>query len=152
KIPVALGGDRVVSTPMPLMDKMLEMTCVSMGNPHAIFYVDDVKRVPLRDWGSKLECHPLFPNRMNIHFVQVIDPARVRMITWDRGTGPTQACGTGASAVCVAGVLTRKSQRSITATLPGGNLQLEWDEKTNHVFKTGPATEVFTGQWLEPVA
>lgn len=149
RIPVALGGDRVVATAIPLMDRTLEMTCVSMGNPHAVFFVDDVKRVPLRDWGEKLERHPLFPQRTNVHFVQVVEPTRVRMITWERGTGPTQACGTGAAAVCVAGVLTRRTQRTIRAALPGGELELAWDETTNHVFKTGPATEVFDGTWLQ---
>lgn len=147
RIPVALAGDRVVRTAIPLAERTLEITCVSMGNPHAVIFVDDVKRVPLRDWGPKLECHPLFPQRVNAHFVQVVEPTHVRMITWERGTGPTQACGTGAAAVCVAGVLANRTHRAIKATLPGGNLDLEWDERTNHVFKTGPATEVYTGEW-----
>ena len=149
KIPVALGGPKVVSALLPMPDSILSMTCVSMGNPHAVIYVDDTKRVPLKEWGPRIERHPLFPERVNAHFVQVIEPQHVRMITWERGTGPTQACGTGAAAVCVAGVLTGNSQRVVRVTLPGGDLQLEWNEATNHVFKTGPATDVFDGVWPE---
>src|SRR5204863_4563939 len=120
KIPVALGGDRIVGTPMPLMDQMLSVTCVSMGNPHAVFFEDNVRTIPLKDWGPRLEQHPLFPERMNVHFVQVLKPGRVRMITWERGVGLTQACGTGAAAVCVAGVLNKLTDRKIVAELPGG--------------------------------
>lgn len=125
----------------------LRFTAVSMGNPHAVFFVSDVERVPLRDWGPRIEYDAHFPERVNAHFVQVVRPDYARMITWERGTGPTQACGTGASAVCVAGVLNGVTGRKMTAMLPGGELMLEWDERTNHVFKTGPATEVFGGTW-----
>jgi len=147
RIPVSLGGEQVVGMPIPLRDQVLAVTCVSMGNPHAVFFTDDLKRVPLRDWGPQLERHPLFPQRINVHFVQVLARDRVRMATWERGAGPTQACGTGASAVCVAGALNRLTDRTLTATLPGGDLKLEWDEASNHVFMTGPAEEVFTGVW-----
>jgi diaminopimelate epimerase len=149
KIPVALGGDRVVDMAIPLFDKVLSVTCVSLGNPHAVFFADALVRVPLSDWGPKLERHPLFPQGMNVHFAQVLADDRVNVITWERGSGRTQACGTGACAVCVAGVLNRKTQRSITARLPGGELEIEWDAATNHVFMSGPATEVFTGEWPE---
>lgn len=152
RIPVAVGQERVIDMALPLEARILQVTCVSMGNPHAVIYTEQVAAVPLREWGSKLERHPLFPERINVHFVQVLRPDKVKMVTWERGAGPTQACGTGASAVCVAGVLTRRSQRAITAQLPGGELSLEWDEPSNHVFMTGPATEVFDGEWLgEPV-
>ena len=147
RIPVALGGERVVGEPLPLPSGVLVVTCVSMGNPHAVFFTDDLTSVPLAEWGPQLENHPLFPQRINAHFAQVRDRTRVKMITWERGAGPTQACGTGACAVCVAGVLNDLADRSITAELPGGELTLEWDEKTNHVFMTGPAVEVFTGTW-----
>ncbi len=147
-IPVAVGQERVIDMALPLEAQILQVTCVSMGNPHAVIFVPQLASVALRDWGSKLERHPLFPQRINVHFVQVLKPDKVKMATWERGTGPTQACGTGASAVCVAGVLTRRSKRSITAQLPGGELALEWDEASNHVFMTGPATEVFDGEWL----
>ncbi len=147
RIPVALGGDRVVGMPMPLMDKVLDVTCVSMGSPHAVFFTDALARVPLDEWGPRLERHPLFPERINVQFAQVLGEDRVKMITWERGAGRTLACGTGACAVCVAGVLNGKSGRAITAVLPGGKLKIEWDEATDHVFMTGPAVEVFTGEW-----
>ncbi len=147
RIPVALGGDKVVGMSIPLAGKVLSVTCVSMGNPHAVFFTEALARVPLSDWGPKLERHPLFPRRMNVHFAQVHKPDRVKMITWERGSGQTLACGSGACAVCVAGVLNGKTQRAITVQLPGGDLGLEWDEASNHVFMTGPATEVFTGEW-----
>ena len=147
RIPVSLGGDRIVGMSIPLADKVLSATCVSMGNPHAVFFTDNLARVPLNEWGPKIERHPLFPRRINAHFVQVLAADRVRMITWERGAGRTQACGSGACAVCVAGVLNDKTQRVITAELPGGELKLEWDEKSDHVFMTGPAMEVFTGEW-----
>ncbi|MFQ5805122.1 MAG: diaminopimelate epimerase [Phycisphaerae bacterium] len=147
KIPVALGGDKIVGMPVPVRGKVLSATCVSMGNPHAVFFADALARVPLSDWGPQLERHQLFPRRINVHFAQVLKPDRVKMVSWERGTGMTQACGTGACAVCVAGVLNDKTARAITAQLPGGELKLEWDEPTNHVFMTGPATEVFTGEW-----
>lgn len=122
------------------------MTCVSMGNPHAIFYCRDVEAVPLEVFGPAIETHPAFPRRTNVHVVQVEGEARVRMRTWERGSGITQACGTGASAVCVAGRLTGRSGPRITATLPGGDLDLRWDGEGS-VWMTGPAEEVFTGTW-----
>jgi diaminopimelate epimerase len=147
RIPVAVGGERVVGMSVPLAGKVLSATCVSMGNPHAVFFTKTLNQVPLGEWGPKLEKHPLFPRRINVHFAEVVRPSRVRMITWERGSGATQACGTGACAVCVAGVLNDKTERAITAQLPGGELELEWDERSSHVFMTGPATEVFTGEW-----
>lgn len=120
---------------------------VSMGNPHVMLYHDDVAALDLCAIGPAIEHHPAFPNRINAHWVQVHSNTEVTMRTWERGSGITQACGTGACAVAVAGVLTGKSGRAITAHLPGGDLQLRWDEATNHVFMTGPATTVFTGEW-----
>ena len=148
RIPVAMGGSRVVGQPMPFMEHVLRVTCVSMGNPHAVFFADDLALVPLAEWGPQLEHHPLFPERINVHFAQVLRPERVRMITWERGSGITEACGTGASAVCVAGRLRGLTASSVTIELPGGELEVEWDEAGGHVFQTGPAEEVFTGQWL----
>lgn len=147
RIPVRLAGTQVVGHPLELPGVTLAMTCVSVGNPHAVFFVPDVGRVPLSQWGPRVENHPLFPERINAQFAQVVSPGFVRMVTWERGAGATLACGTGASAVCVAGVLNRLTDRQITAELPGGRLKLEWDEATRHVYMTGPATEVFTGQW-----
>jgi len=136
-----------VNVPLTVDGRTFEMTCVSMGNPHAVIYVDDLSAVNLAEIGPKIERHPMFPQRVNVHLVQVHDAARVTMATWERGSGITLACGTGASAVCVAGVLTGRTSRSIDAQLPGGHLQLEWRQSDNHVYMTGPATEVFSGVW-----
>jgi diaminopimelate epimerase len=147
RISPALEGDRVVNQPISLEGVTLHMTCVSLGNPHAVFFEQDLKRVPLRSWGPQIENHPQFPGRINAHFVQVIDRDLVGMITWERGCGVTQACGTGAAAVCVAGVLNKRTDPQLTVRLPGGQLKLEWDETSGHVFMTGPAVEVFRGEW-----
>ena len=146
-IPVAIDADPVVDAPLQAAGQSLAMTCVSMGNPHAVIYVEDAPAVDLGHIGPIIETDPLFPQRVNVHFVQVHSPDVVTMRTWERGSGMTLACGTGASAVCVAGVLTGCSGRSITAHLPGGDLLLEWRESDNRVYMTGPATEVFTGEW-----
>ncbi len=124
-------------------------TFVSMGNPHACIFVPDAAEIDLASVGPLLERHPAFPNRMNVHFVQVHGRYEVTMRTWERGSGMTLACGTGASAVCVAGVLTGRTDRTITAHLPGGDLHLAWHDEAagGHVDMTGPATEVFRGQW-----
>lgn len=97
--------------------------------------------------GPQIEHHPLFPRRTNVEFVEVLSRSQVRQRTWERGSGETLACGTGAAAVCVAGVLTGRTERKITVNLRGGDLQLEWNSANNHVFKTGPATVVFSGEW-----
>ena len=121
-------------------------TCVSMGNPHCVIFVDNFDEVDLPRQGAEIERHHSFPERINVHFVKVHNPKEVTMKTWERGSGVTLACGTGASAVCVAGVLNKKTERKILAHLPGGDLELEWAEDGN-VYMTGPATEVFTGEW-----
>jgi len=139
----ALGPEEAWWTTVGLDPRM---TCVSMGNPHVVYYCRDVAAVPLETVGPRIERHPSFPQRVNVHFVQVRSPERVVMRTWERGSGITQACGTGASAVCVAGVLTGRTARKIVAELPGGELELEW-AAAGHVFMTGPAEEVFEGTW-----
>lgn len=131
-------------------DRPVAATFVSMGNPHLVSFVDDLATIDLPIVGPKLERFPAFPRRINVHFVQVLAPGEVRMVTWERGSGITLACGTGACAVAVAGVLTGRTDRSILAHLPGGDLQLEWRQSDNHVYMTGPATEVFTGEWTPP--
>jgi diaminopimelate epimerase len=122
------------------------MTCVSMGNPHAVLYCRDVAAVPLEEIGPRIERHPSFPRRVNVHFVEVLARDHVRMRTWERGSGITLACGTGASAVCVAGVLTGRTDGQLAADLPGGRLDLAW-AGTGPVSMTGPAEEVFEGIW-----
>jgi diaminopimelate epimerase len=146
KIPTTLPGPRIVQ--LPLKDGFV-VTCVSMGNPHAVLFCDDVSQVPLEQVGPVLENAPIFPRRINVHFVQVNSPNEVTMRTWERGSGITLACGTGACAVAVAGVLTGRTGRQLLAHLPGGDLQLRWDEADNHVYMTGPAVEVFSGEWPE---
>ena len=146
-IPVNIPQKRVVDVPIRAGKIAFTMTCVSMGNPHAVMYVDQVASVPLEQVGPELENSPLFPQRVNAHFVQVHSRGEVTLRTWERGSGVTLACGTGASAVCVAGVLTGKTDRQLLAHLPGGDLRLQWRQDNNHVYMTGPATEVFTGEW-----
>jgi diaminopimelate epimerase len=140
---------RLTVNPRSGMAVELEATFASMGNPHATIYVNDVKSIDLEKLGPLVENHPAFPRRINAHWVQVHSPSEVTMRTWERGSGITLACGTGACAVCVAGVLTGRTSRKILAHLPGGDLQLEWRESDNCVYMTGPATEVFSGEWRE---
>jgi diaminopimelate epimerase len=147
-IPTTLPGDPPIEVPILVDGHSLKVTAVSMGNPHAVVYVDDVVSFPVEAVGAALERHPAFPRRVNVHFVQVDAPDEVNMRTWERGSGITLACGTGACAVCVAGVLTGRSGRTILAHLPGGDLTLEWPTDDGSVFMSGPATEVFTGDWL----
>ena len=123
------------------------MTCVSMGNPHVVVYCGSVAAIPLERIGPSFERATVFPKRINAHFVEVRTPQEVVMRTWERGSGITLACGTGACAVCVAGVLSGRTHRRIKAHLPGGDLDLEWSDADNCVYMTGPATEVFTGEW-----
>ena len=147
KIPVLIRQVRAVDVTIKTANRVFQMTCVSMGNPHAVFFVDDVASVPLAQLGPEIENHPVFPARVNAHFVQVHSPTEVTIRTWERGSGMTLACGTGASAVCVAGVQTHRTARKILAHLPGGDLKLEWRASDEHVMMTGPATVVFTGDW-----
>ena len=147
KIPVAVSGERVVRHPILIEGTTLSMTCVSTGSAHAVFFEDDLARVPLHSWGPQLETHPLFPDRINVHFAQVVRRDLIGVVSWERGSGITRACGTGASAVCVAAVLNDLADRSVTVRMSGGPLQIDWDAVTNHVFMTGPAEEVFTGEW-----
>jgi len=146
-IPVKLPVKNLIDQPMQFMNRAFTMTCVSMGNPHAVFFRDDVDSVDLEKFGPAIENHDIFPNRINVHFVQVIRPGKLKIRTWERGSGVTLACGTGACACCVAGVLTNRSRRVVTAQLPGGDLNLNFSEADNCVYMTGPAVEVFEGCW-----
>lgn len=134
----------------PFGDGPTTITAVSMGNPHAIVFVDDVASVRLNELGPALEHHALFPKKVNAQFVQVLSRGSARVRTWERGAGPTLACGTGACAVLVAGVLTHRLDREAAIHLPGGDLRIRWDQTTNHVFMTGPAEESFTGSVNRP--
>lgn len=139
------GSTRVVSEPLNILHSTFPITCVSMGNPHCVIFVDDVINFPVEKYGPLIENHELFPRRTNVEFVQVISRTEVRQRTWERGAGETLACGTGASAVSVAGVLNGLTERKILNHLSGGDLELEWQEN-GPVFMTGPAVEVFTGE------
>jgi diaminopimelate epimerase len=147
EIPSLLPGDPPVDAPIHLEDSTLTATAVSMGNPHAVIFVDSVRSFPLEVIGPVLEHHGAFPRRVNVHVVEILNRGEVRMRSWERGSGLTLACGTGACAVCVAGVLTSRTKRRVLAHLPGGDLELEWPEDQGSVFMTGPATEVFSGEW-----
>jgi diaminopimelate epimerase len=147
-VPVKLPGERAVNIPISLKDRRFDMTCLSMGNPHAVIFTEQAAELDLNVYGPLIERHPMFPDRVNAHFVRVHGPNEISMRTWERGSGVTLACGTGASAVCVAGVLNRLTERKILAHLPGGDLELDWDSQSNNVFMTGPATEVFRGEYV----
>jgi diaminopimelate epimerase len=149
RVPTLLPGNPPIDAPIEVDGRTLAVTAVSMGNPHAVLYVADVAAFPLEVLGPKLERHPAFPRRVNVHLVEVVGPGEVRMRTWERGSGITLACGTGACAVCVAGVLTGRTGRSILAHLPGGDLELSWPDDQSSVLMTGAATEVFSGEWPE---
>ena len=147
QIPVAVDSPEVVNLPLHIDGQDLSMTCVSMGNPHAVFFCEDLDAIDLPYLGPIIERHELFPQRVNVHFVKADGPSEFTMKTWERGSGITLACGTGACACAVAGVLIGQCERLVTAHLPGGDLQLNWCQEDNCVYMTGPATEVFTGVW-----
>jgi diaminopimelate epimerase len=147
KIPTKLPGDPVVSRELTIAGRTFEATCVSMGNPHCVIFVPQATDELVLGIGPQFETSPLFPRRTNVEFVEVLSPTEVRQRTWERGSGETLACGTGASAVCVAGVLTGRTERRIVNHLLGGDLELEWSQAENHVYMTGPAVEVFSGEW-----
>ena len=148
EIPMLGENKQVINEPLQVNDTMLYVTCVSIGNPHCITFVDDVDSIVLDVTGKAIENHELFPERINAHFVQQISANKVKMRTWERGSGETLACGTGAVATGVACVLNNLTERVINAQLPGGELTVEWTDD-NKTFMTGPAEIVFTGQWDE---
>ncbi len=147
RIPTTLPGSPVVNAPLSVAERDLVVTCVSMGNPHCVIYTDQVNDALVLGVGPQIEHHPAFPQRVNVELVQVLSPREVRQRTWERGSGETMACGTGAAAVCVAGVLSGRTERRLTVHLRGGDLELEWREDNNRVYLTGPAVEVFAGEW-----
>lgn len=145
-IPVEAQGDRAVDAPIIVEEQEYHMTCVSMGNPHAVIFMDDVKGLDLESLGPKFENHQRFPRRVNTEFVEIIDRKNVYMRVWERGTGETLACGTGCCATAVACVLNDLTDNKITVKLLGGELLIEWDRERNIVFMTGPAVTVFEGE------
>jgi len=138
--------ERVIGENLSVNGSEYEITCVSLGNPHCVIPVPNIDRVPWQEDGSRIEVHEAFPRRTNVHFVEAVSPDEIMVTTWERGSGPTLACGTGASASCVAMNLLGKTKRKIIAHLPGGDLELNWADN-DHVYMTGPAEEVFSGDW-----
>ena len=147
RIPTTLPGNPVVDAELVVDGRPFRVTSVSMGNPHCIVFVDSASDDLVLGIGPKIEKHPAFPAKVNVEFIEIISPTEIRQRTWERGSGETWACGTGASAVCVAGVLAGRTERRILNHLLGGDLELEWNEASNRVYMTGPATEVFSGNW-----
>lgn len=150
KIPVNVpgAGSRIAGCPITVGGVQYEMTCVSMGNPHCVIFTDDVKGLNLEKTGPQFEYHPYFPNRINTEFAKVLDRHTVEMRVWERGSGETLACGTGACAVTAACILNGLTERAVTVKLRGGDLNIEWDKDTDTVYMTGPAEYVFEGEVL----
>jgi diaminopimelate epimerase len=148
QIPTTLASaeSKVLEQPLEVEGKVWPVTCVSMGNPHCIIFVEDVASIPLETWGPNFEHHSVFPERTNTEFIQVIQPNYLKMRVWERGAGITLACGTGACASVVAGVLTGKCDRLATVELPGGSLEIEWSISNQKVYMSGPAEKVFVGE------
>ena len=145
-IPVVADGDKVIDEPIEVGGKTWHMTCVSMGNPHAVVVVDDTANFPLETYGPLFENHERFPKRTNTEFVQIISPTEANMRVWERGSAETWACGTGTCACVMACILNGKTEDKVLVHLRGGDLTIEYDRSSNHVFMTGPATEVFSGE------
>lgn len=146
KIPVLSEKDKVVDEPINVCGKEYHMTCVSMGNPHAVVFMDDVENLKIEEIGPYFENHSCFPNRTNTEFVKVLDKNTVQMRVWERGTGETLACGTGCCATVVACVLNGLTENKVTVKVLGGELLIEWDREKNVIFMTGPAAIVFEGE------
>jgi len=147
RIPTTWDREPVIHQEFKVLDRTFDGTCVSMGNPHCVLYVDDVASFPVEKYGPAIETSPWFPRRVNVEFVQIVSPTELIQRTWERGAGETWACGTGASAVCVASVLTGQTKSQVTIHLLGGDLQLEWLGLGKSVLMTGSATEVFSGEF-----
>lgn len=148
-IPVAADGEQVVNEPITVAGKEWRMTCVSMGNPHAVVFVDDVEHLEIEKYGPEFENHPRFPRRTNTEFVKIISRSEASMRVWERGSAETWACGTGTCATVMACILNGLTENHVLVHLRGGDLTIDYDPGSNHVFMTGPATEVFTGEWNE---
>ena len=146
EVPVLAKGDAVIKEPIKVLDKEYEMTCVSMGNPHAVIFVEDTSSFPVNEIGPYFENHCRFPNRTNTEFVKVLDRNNVQMRVWERGTGETLACGTGCCATAVACILNGLTDEEVTVHVLGGKIKIFWDRESNLVYMTGPAETVFEGE------
>jgi diaminopimelate epimerase len=149
-LPVRLEAREMIDHPITVLGRPARMTCVSMGNPHAVIHdvpLAELNPRKLEEEGRAIECHPMFPERTNVHFVRVDGPGELTMLIWERGSGPTAACGTGACAALVAGAVSGRNGRHAVVHLPGGDLDIEWRESDGRVYMTGPAAEIFSGDW-----
>ena len=146
KIPVQSDKESVINEPITIEGYTYHMTCVSMGNPHAVIFLDNVDNLPIENIGHRFENHPIFPNRTNTEFAHIIDRNTLQMRVWERGSGETLACGTGACATAVAAILNGLTENKVTVKLLGGQLEIEWDRQANLVYMSGPATTVFEGE------
>lgn len=145
-IPIRSEKDIVFQEPIQVCQKEFLMTGVSMGNPHVVIFVEDLEELPMERWGLEFEFHPRFPDRINVEFCKIIDDRRVQVRVWERGVGETLACGTGACAVVVAAVLNGFAEREVCVELRGGDLEVEWNQETEHIFLTGRVRTVFEGE------
>ena len=146
EIPVISREKIVKNLEIQVLDRSFKFTCVSMGNPHAVTYIDDVADLEIEKYGPIIEVDGYFPNKTNVEFIEKVDRNHIKMRVWERGSGETLACGTGACASVVASILNGFTDRRVVVELLGGNLEIEWNEKDNHVYMTGPATTVFEGE------
>ena len=149
KIPAVSEKYPVIGEKLQILDKVFDFTCVSMGNPHGVTFVEDAFAFPVEKYGKMAEAAPLFPQKANIEFVQVVDRSHLKMRVWERGSGETLACGTGSCASLAAGVLNDLCDRKVKIELLGGTLEIEWNEADNHIYMTGPAAFSFDGEWLK---
>ena len=149
KIPVISNEKIVRNLEIEVFDKTFKFTCVSMGNPHAITYVENVENFEIKKYGPSIEIDGYFPNKTNVEFIEIVDRNYIKMRVWERGTGETLACGTGACAAVVASILNGKTDTKVTVELLGGKLEIEWNKEDNRVYMTGPATTVFEGELEE---
>jgi len=148
QIPMIGKEGIVINETLDLLDGAhFDITALSMGNPHAVIFVEDTDNFPVEKYGPVIENHNLFPQRTNVEFVQVLNKKEILQRTWERGAGETMACGTGASAATVASILTGQTERALTVHLKGGDLEVSWEEKSGHVYMTGQAVDVFDGEW-----
>ena len=146
KIPVLSNEEIVKNLEIKVLDKSFKFTCVSMGNPHAITYIEDIENFEIEKYGPLIEIDGYFPKKTNVEFIEKLDNTHLKMRVWERGSGETLACGTGACASVVASILNGVTERKVTVELLGGNLEIEWNKEDNHVYMTGPAVTVFEGE------
>ncbi len=145
EIPMKGPNSQVINEELRVNDEIIRVTCLSVGNPHCVIFVDDLDKLRI-ETGKLIEYHEMFPQRINVEYIKILNNSEIEMRVWERGVGETLACGTGACAATVASVLNEKTKRKITVHLLGGNLEIEWNEKDNHIYMTGPAEHVYNGE------